>query len=288
MDQKQLKKIMERLRNPQKFQPTSTRSTASVAKTEQTSQPARQENSRLIKIVAAGVFALVVVSLLVIFSAQRKSENITAFLEPKVLKGLSVNEAFSPRKGKRYVQVSEGQERNVSVTGDGASFSLPVVSRFNYKALNSDNYKVIGAAPWALSINVTSNLEDPGLLRYLFNQDATIQGFVQRKDVAAYLNDPAELAKLAGNEKVLRAFFAEEAVQKTLSSENAFKALVGSRLFGTLLISKSVKYYRDHPQEAAKLINASPTLAALKKSPIIQQTVKENVYLKNISDTLLK
>ena len=279
---------MERLRNPQPQQQTKTKKLSTVIKTEQTPRPVKKEDSRLIKILGGGVFALVVLSLLFIFSVQRKSDNITAFLEPKVLKGLSVNEAFSPKKGKHYVQVSEGQERNVTVTGDGASFSLPVVSRINYKALTPDNYKVIGAAPWALSINVKSNLDDPQLLRYLFNQDATIEGFVQRKDVAPYLEDPVQLAKLARNENAVRAFFAEEAVQKTLTSENVFKALAGSRLFGALLISKSVKFYRDNPKQAAQLINASPTLSALKKNPMIRQAVKENVYLKNISDTLLK
>ena len=54
-----------------------------------------------------------------------------------------------------------------------------------------------------------------------------------------------------------------------------------------LLISKSVKYYRDHPQEAVKLINSSPVLSALRKNPNVQQAVKENRYLQPIASQLL-
>lgn len=288
MNQKKFKTIIERLRNPQQSQATKTTKAASATPTEDTSRPVQKQNNFTIKMIGGIVFTLVILSLIFIFSAQHKAVNIAASLEPKVLKGLEVNQDFSPNKEKRYVQISEGQERNVTVTGKGAASTLPVISRFNYKALTPQQYQLIGAAPWNLSINVTSNLDDSGLLRYLFNQEKTIEGFVSRPDVEPYLQDPVALAKLATNEKALKSFFAEEAVQNTLKSEKVFKALVGSRLFGTLLISKSVKFYRDHPQEAAKLINASPTLSALKRSPMIQQAVKENVYLKNISDTLLK
>ena len=155
-------------------------------------QPAKPTN-RLAMLAGWGVLGLVVVSLLVVFSVQRRAENITSSLDKSVLKGLVVDHTFNPNTGKRYVQVSEGAERNVTVQQSGTI--LPVISRYNFKALTKENYKVIGAAPWALSINISSNKEDPELLRYLFDQDDMIKAFLARTEVEALLSDPKALAQ---------------------------------------------------------------------------------------------
>ncbi len=281
MDQETL---MERLRNPKKFrqhvQQTASKEQQTVVKQVQ------KKKSRLPFFVGIGVTGLALVSLLFLMSAQNRAENISSFLDPTVLKGLTVNQSFNPNTGKKYVQVSEGAERNVAVRALGST--LPVISRYNFRALTKDNYEVMGAAPWALSINVTSNIEDPDLLRYLFNQDDMIKSFLARKDVAPYLADAQTLAQLAGNEQALEAFFNEDAAKQVLASPKVIEALAGSRFFAYLLISKAAKFYRENPEQAAQLIAASPTLSELKKNEAVRKAVEDNVYLKNIAPTLLK
>ncbi len=277
-------KLMDLLRNPKKYQ----KKTASSAPARTDGAPVRRTKSadRVIAVAGGVVTALVLASLLFIFSARKRADNITSSLDPSVLKGLVVDRTFTPGTGKRYVQISEGQDRNVSVRELGST--LPVISRYNYRALTPANYGVIGAAPWALSINVSSNLEDPDLLRYLFNQEETIKSFLARADVAPLLADPAALAKAAADETALKAFFSDETVQQVLNSPKLLKAIAGSRLFSYLLVSKAGKFYRDRPQAAAALVNASPTLRALKKNPNVRKETAENNYLKKISATLLK
>lgn len=280
-------KLMDLLRHPKGQQKTAVAPQPGVSAQQAAARAAaRKASDKRAAIIAGVVTALVLVSLLFIFSAQKRAGNITASLDPSVLKGLVVDRTFNPSSEPRYVQVGEGQDRNVTVVESGST--LPVISRYNYLALTPNNYKVIGAAPWALSINVSSNAEDPQLLRYLFNRPEVTEAFLARPDVAPLLADPAALARLAQDPKAVADFLADETVQQVLASPQLLQALAGSRLFSSLLVSKAVKYYRDHPAQAARLIHANTALAALKRNPAVRQEVARNHYLKNISATLLK
>ena len=268
-------KLIALLRNPKKHlkqKQQQTRKTPAA-----TSVP-----NRTVLAVSIGVCVLVLLSLIFIFHAQYKAENIPSFIDESVLKGLVVDRTFSPNTNKRYVQVPEGAERA------SVGSVLPVISRYNYQKFGSNNYKIVGKAPWALSINIVSNSDDPELVRYLLSQDEMIEAFLARADVKALLDDPVALARAAGNEALLRKFFNEEAAQTVLASDELIGAFAGSRFMANLLISKSVKYYRDHPTAAAQLVRSSPTLSALKKSPAVRKAVSENYYLKDIAPTLLK
>lgn len=278
--------LMERLRNPQKFRKQTTVQEKTSTHEQQVARK-KKKSSLIPAVVGGGVFFLVLISLLFIFSAQNRADNITRSLDPSVLKGLIVDKTFDPKEEKEILPDSEGADRNVSNVIQAGS-TLPVISRKNYNTLTAGQYTVIGAAPWALSINVTTNIADPELLRYLFNQEKVITAFLAREEVAALLQDPAALAQAAADENMLKTFFEKEAAQQVLASEKALEALAGSKLFAHLLISKAAKYYRNNPQQAVKLIQASPTLSALKKNPAVQKAVKENTYLKNIAATLLK
>ena len=234
-----------------------------------------------------GILAvLVIMSLLFLLSAQEKADNIPAHIGENVLKGLRVDKNFSPYANKRYVEVSDGFERNDKRVDVGAV--LPVISRQNFRALVLENYVTIGTAPWALSINISTNADDPDLLRYLLSQDDMTKAFMARADVAPLLQDPVALARVASDEKALKKFFGQKAAQQVLASEQLIDVFSKSRFMSYLLISPAVKYYRDNPETAAQLVNASPTLSALKQQPAIRKAVTENHYLKDIAPTLLK
>lgn len=248
--------------------------------------PCDNESNRTVLLVTGLVLILILMSLLFIFSAKYKAENIPSFIDDKVLKGLIVDRTFSPYKDKRYVQVSEGVERNVKVKELGST--LPVISRHNFRALNKESYEIIGTAPWALSVNIESNAEDPDLLRYLFSQDDMIQAFLKRRDVAPLLEDYTALEKMAENETALQKFFNQNAAKQILASDELLKTFANSRFMAYLLVSQSAKHYRDNPKAAAELIRKSPTLSALKQNPAVRKAISENDYLKNIAPTLLK
>ena len=62
----------------------------------------------------------------------------------------------------------------------------------------------------------------------------------------------------------------------------------GSRFMARLLISPSVKYFRENPQEALQIIKRNPYLNELRRNESIRQAVKNNHYLKNIAGILLE
>lgn len=279
--------IIKRLRNPGQY-----RTSQNVApKSDQNEQltpvgPARKKMG-IELIVGAIVAALFVVTLLLWNMSKNKAENLTAALDPTQLQGLALAEAeFNPNTGVTFVEVHEGQDRSVMVTELGST--LPIISRYNFQTMTDKNYEIIGAAPWALTTNFSSNISDPELIQYLLSKDPLISAFLDRPDVEPLLADPKMLEAFAKDEATMRDFFTNETVQAVLGNQQMVRAVAGSRFMSHLLISKAVKYYRDRPQEALAIIQANPYLEQVRQNPNVQAAVKENPYLKKIADVLLK
>lgn len=283
---KRMKKeeLMKLLRNPAKYRKD--KKAAQPQQTKPQQEPARKLQDKLLWGVGLGVAALVAVTLLVISSAQNRADNLTAALDPEQVKGLSVAETeFNPNTGVTYIQVSEGQDRNVAVSNLGTT--LPIISRFNYRSFTPDNYEVIGAAPWALTTNFSSNISDPDLMRYLLSNDTMIQAFLARPDVAPLLEDPQLLLAFTKDNAAMEEFFDSDTVKQVLANEKMVRSVAGSRFMSYLLISKAVKYFRDRPQEAAAAIAANPYLKEVQQNPHVQAAVRKNPYLKKIANIIL-
>ena len=280
--------LMKMLRNPaqyrkQKEQQNPTAQQA--AQQAQVSEMKKKENKTLLA-VGAGVAALVLFTLMISISAKHRAEDLTAALDPSQLAGLTVaDKEFNPSGGVTYVHIQEGQDRNVSVSNLGST--LPIISRFNYKTFTPKNFEIIGAAPWALTTNFSSNMSDPDLMRYLLGNDNMIKAFLARPDVAPLLEDPQLLLAFAQDENAMREFFTSETVQGVLKNEKMVRGLAGSRFMSYLLISKAVKYFRDRPQEALQIIRANPYLESVRQNPHVRTAVAENPYLKKIANILL-
>jgi len=277
--------IIDRLRNPQKY------NEQAVAKQqqEQAAQVMRTQKHTSLNMlalgIAAGVLGMAAIVWLVALSAKSRAENISDALDPKIVQGLAANADFDPNKNVTYVQIYEGQDRNVAV--DELGTTLPIINRFNYQAITPKNYGVIGMAPWALTENFAANLQDPDLLHYLLNRKEVGEAFISRSDVAPLLEDPQLLAAFTQDSAKLGEFFESDVVKQVLSNPGLVRKIGASRFMGYLLTSKAVKYYRDHPAQAAKTITASPVLNALRQNPAIRQAVTENYYLKSIAAQLL-
>ncbi len=278
--------LMKLLRNPAQYRKDKQASQPDQPAAAEKLTAASAGQDRLLLWVGLGVVGLVLVTLLVIMSAKNRAENLTASLDPEQIKGLSVETTeFNPNTGVTYIQVREGQNRSVTV--DELGSTLPIISRYNYKSFTPDNYKIIGAAPWALTTNFSSNLNDPDLMRYLLSNDDMIQAFLKREDVAPLLEDPQLLLALTQDTAAMRDFFDSDTVKAVLANEKMLRTVAGSRFMSYLLISKAAKYFRDRPQEAAGIIAANPYLKELQENPNVQIAVKENPYLKSIASVLL-
>ena len=280
--------IIKRLRNPRKYntsQPAQPAVQTPQPETWTPVQPAPQKH-KTENIVAAVIGVLFLITLVFWMMSKSRAENLTAALDPTQVQGLSQqDETFNPNTGVTYIEVQEGQDRNVAVSNLGST--LPIISRFNYKTMTEKNFEIIGAAPWALTTNFASNLNDPPLMAYLLGNEKMIQAFLTRPDVAPLLEDPQMLQAFCEDQKTLNDFFADNTVQAVLANPQMVRTLAGSRFMGYLLISKSLKYFRNHPQEAVQIINQNPHLAALRQNEGVVTAVKENPYLKSIADTLL-
>lgn len=277
--------IIERLRHPQKYLSKTTKQKAASVDQKEAPSSSVTLPGWIVPSVTICVLAALFITWMFVLNAKNQAENVTEALDPKQVEGLAYETDFNPSKDVTYVQIVEGTDRNVSV--DTLGTTLPIISRFNYLAITPKNYEIIGLAPWALTENFAANLEDPELIRYLLNRQEVGPAFISRVDVAPLLSDPQLLAALAQDEKTLSEFFNSDVIQKMLENEKMVRAVAGSRFMSHLLISKAVKHFRDQPQEAAKLIEGSPTLSALRKNPGVRQAVEENRYLQPIAAQLL-
>lgn len=276
------------LRNPAKYREQAKQKAQALANQAiaQADASNKVKDSFLIA-VGVGIAVLALVLVMVVLSAKNRAENLSAAVDPAQVKGLTVaDKVFNPASKITYIQIQEGQDRNVAARELGST--LPIISRFNFQRLTPKNYEVIGAAPWALTINFESNLNDPDLMRYLLDNEAMINAFLSRADdVEPLTNDPQLLAAFAGDEAMLQSFFSDEVVQAVLANEKMVRQVAGSRFMSHLLTSKSGKYFREHPQEALAIIRQSPSLQALQQNANVRKAVQENPYLKKMATTLL-
>lgn len=231
------------------------------------------------------IVLLLLISALAVLRVKNKAENLAAILSTETLQGLHWDSEFDPNKGVTYVQIQEGQDRNVAVTNLGTT--LPVISRFNFKSFTPDTFYTIGAAPWALTRNFSVNLGDVELIRFLLSKDDLAKAFLDRNDVSVLVQDPQMLAAFTKDQAAMAEFFDSETVQGVLANELLTRTVAGSRFMSYLLISPSGKYFRQHPQEAAQLIWESPYLRELRDNKGVQAALKENPYLKDIASILL-
>ncbi len=281
-----LEEIKKRLRTPQKVVKEQAHQAAVAESRRQAAQRPKTWLDYL-PVIALGVtVGVLLLSLVFVLASKNKAENIPSALDPENLKGLSVEQDFNPSTGVRYVQVREGRDRSATVAGLGTT--IPILSRFNLNTLNQGNFETIGAAPWALTLNISSNIDDPDILPYLLNRDDMIKAFINRPDAANLLNDPIELKLFVEDKAAMDEFFQDETVRRVLQDEKLLNTFAGSRFMAFLLISKSGKYYRDHPQEAAQIINSNHYLVEMKQNPLVRAAVEKNTYLKKIAPILLK
>ena len=277
--------IIERLRHPQKYNKRTKQKSAQITMPVAHPPAASPLNNLIILGIAACVMGIAAIAWVVVLNAKNRAENLTAALDPAQVQGLSYDTQFNPRKTVSYVEIYEGQDRNVAV--DQLGTTLPVISRYNYRAITPKNYGVIGMAPWALTENFAANLQDVQVIRYLLNRKEVGEAFIARSDVAPLLQDPQLLAAFAQDTQTLNDFFSNTTIQSVLNNPEMVRAVGASRLMSLLLTSKAVKYYRNHPQEALSIIKASPVLSELRQNPGIRQAILENYYLKSLAPQLL-
>lgn len=281
--------IIKRLRNPQQYRKAQAASQQpGAAGSDEKLTPIKTESRKmgLETIVGCAVIVLFSITILFWMLSKHRAENLTAALDPDQVKGLALDDAeFNPNTGVTYVEVREGQDRNVAVSNLGST--LPIISRFNFKTLTDKNYEVIGAAPWALTTNFDSNISDPEIIAYLLANDVMIQAFITRPDVEPLLDDPQLLRAFLEDQTALEEFFTSDTVKNVLANAQMVRTVMGSRFASYLLISKSGKYWRNHAQEAAQIISQTPRLAALRDNVGIITAVKENPYLKQHATILL-
>ena len=278
MDQEE---VLDRLRNPDKYRKQKTGTGPSQTQEGEGTSGVSYAPKKSVPIVLWGLLAgLLVLTGLIALYSQYRAENLTGALDQDKVKGLVVNSAeFKPNTGVTYVQVQEGQDRNVAVSNLGST--LPILSRFNLKTFTPQNYETVGAAPWALTENFSSNINDPELMAYLLANDGMARAFITRPDVEPLLEDPQMLQAFAQDQESVADFFESDVVKAVLANEKMLQTVLNSRFVSYLLISKSAKYFREHPQEAVGIINADPHLKALKQNPIVQAWAKENRFVKN-------
>ncbi len=278
--------LMKLLRNPAQYRQNK-QAAAVVAAPQQTQGRAEKQKQDLTLLgVVIGVVCLVILTLIFVLAAKNRAEDLVAALDPDQVQGLALKDKeFNPNQEVRVVNVQEGHDRSVAVSQLGST--LPIISRFNYKTLTPQSFEVIGAAPWALTTNFSSNMADPDLMRYLLANDKMIAAFLKRPDVEPLLGDPQMLVAFASDAATLNEFFESDVVKGVLANEKMVQAVAGSRWMSYLLISAAGKYFRKNPKEAAAVIQSSPALQKLRSNSYVRAAVQNNRYLKDVASVLL-
>lgn len=284
---KNYKDVVEMLRNPAKYRqehPATEQLQQQEKETIVTQQKQEKEQKRLF-VLGGVIIALLGISFLSFLYGKGKADNPSDELDPQKLSGLQVAAEFNPNKEVTVVEIHEGGDRNASVSNLGST--LPIISRFNFKDLTKASFQVIGAAPWALTLNISSNIADPDLVNWLLKNSELVTSFLHRPDVEPLLADPNALKNLLTDENLLKDFLADDTLQQVIASEPLAKAVVNSSLTVGLLNSPTGKYFRKNPQEALAIIQSSSSLTALQQNAVVRKVISESRLFKDLAPTLL-
>lgn len=279
--------LMKLLRNPAQYRQQQQAAPAAAAPAaKNTQRPAEKKKDTALFVIGMCVLGLVLLTLIFVLYAKNRAENLVAALDPKQVQGLALKDKeFNPNQEVRVINVQEGHDRSVAVSQLGST--LPIISRFNYKTFAPQSFEIVGAAPWALTTNFSSNMTDPDLMRYLLSNDKLIDAFLKRPDVEPLLADPQMLVAFASDAAMLNEFFESDVVKGVLANEKMVQTVSGSRWMSFLLMSNAGKYFRQHPKEAAAVIQSSPALQKLRSNSYVRAAVQNNPYLKNIASAIL-
>ena len=277
--------IIHKLRHPEIKTVQTKRSVQADTTPVQKAAPKKGSDLPLL-VLGSLILLLLLISGLWVLWANNRSSNLSYSIDKEKIQGLQYDREFNPTRTTTVLNIQEGQDRSVAASNLGST--LPIMSRFNYKSFTEKMYTIVGSAPWALTENFSANRSDPEMMRYLLGNDEVIKGFVGRPDVAPLLEDPQMLAAFTEDQVAMQDFFDSETIRSVLANEQMVTVVAGSRFMARLLVSPSVKYFRDNPQEALQIIQRNPYLNELRQSEIIRQAVKNNHYLKDIAGILLE
>lgn len=254
-------------------------------KTEKKDSSSNESLDKPLLLVGGTVLFLLFITGLWVLWANHRSANLSHALDPQQVQGLRGDWEFNPHQTSTVLNIQEGQDRSVATSNLGST--LPIISRFNYKSFTDKMFEVAGSAPWALTENFTANISDPELIRYLLSRKELAVAFTGRPDVAPLLEDPQLLAAFAQDTVAMGDFFNDPTVQAVLANEQMVKEVSDSLFMSYLLVSPSLKYFRNNPREAEQIISGNPYLDDLRQNPAIRRAVTENRYLKPIAGVLL-
>lgn len=277
--------IIHKLRHPQ-VTTVQTKPQVSADETPLQKTAPKKASDWPLLIIGSFILLLLLISGLWVLWANNRSTHLSDSLDKEKVRGLQYDREFNPTRTTTVLNIQEGQDRSVAASNLGST--LPIMSRFNYKSFTEKMYTIVGSAPWALTENFSANRSDPEMMRYLLGNDDVIKGFVERPDVSVLLEDPQMLAAFTEDQVAMQDFFDSETVRSVFANEQMVAVTAGSRFMARLLVSPSVKYFRDHPQEALQIIKRNPYLNELRSNEAVRQAVKNNHYLKNIAGILLE
>jgi len=220
--------------------------------------------------------------------AIKKARSIDTTIPPDTLAGLKANVRVS------HTQPGQATGMEILTPGsraplyDNAGAALLIPVRANISTFGEKDFKFTGTAPWALLNTVAANINDPEMVRYIFNHRVVVDAFINRTDVKSLLDDPEALYNVVSDEAAVSKFFGYADMKSALSNPKIIDTVAKSMLMDAILQTPAAQYYLKNPKTAADIINKSETLSALKNNPNIADAVKTNRRTAPVSSILLQ
>ncbi|MDR0291584.1 MAG: hypothetical protein LBI01_02175 [Elusimicrobium sp.] len=220
--------------------------------------------------------------------AVKKAKNIDTSIPPDVLAGLGANVPVShDRQGQSgSIEILTPGTRSTMYENAGSALLVPV--RANISTFAEKDFQLVGEAPWTLLNTVAANINDPEIIRYVFNNKTVVNAFINRPDIQKLLGDSKALYNTASDESALAVFFGYANMRAALNNPKVIDIVANSMLMDAVLQTPSAQYFIKNPKTGNDVINKSPILTALKKDANISAALKKHPRTSAAAPTLLR
>lgn len=242
----------------------------------------KNSNTMFIIIITAVMFMAVVP----VYILSKKVDNINNVVTPEIAGRFKTDKELDIPAAQSGV-LRQGNRVGAGFVNTGAEIIFP--SRQNMHTFGDRDFHLLGAAPWGLLLTVEMHAQDADMVRYVFNQPAVSDGFMERADIKNLLGTPEVFYVALKNEPAVSRFLNNEAMLAALEEPKVIEAVAKSRLMYNILNTPAVQYFIKNPNSLRdEVINKSPSISALKKNPAIVKAVRENKQTGPIASIILR
>ncbi len=146
----------------------------------------------------------------------------------------------------------------------------------SYLSVKMREYMSIGSQKGYMTSLLGKVMNNPKVMKALFNNSLVVKGFMQRGTVKKALSSPEQLTNYITKTNAVNNFLSNPVVQKALNSPAVVNTIASSKLMSEIINSPAISGLVKDPSKINQIISENPELGKLLSNPNIMNALMNN------------